>query len=337
MKETSLLLGNGVNRLGQGGGPSWGQLLKDLQRSVNCSVDLQNDFKPFPMAFEEMLMTNCSDYGQRIRKFKSTISKTFKETIPNHIHQKILASNAVTNYLTTNYDYSLEKVFIPDFSNLDQKQTTFVTKEIKYSLRRRNSIFDPLSGAEKKIWHIHGELYDPKNYQEQKRNYKEESILIGYEHYSEALKVMQDYKNGRNKWAKTPLKQKLLQSSSLGESWIDYFFTTKLIIVGLDLSFSEIDLWWLLNFRARWLKEYGSKNRIPLNIRGQVIFMYPNFDAKAVKGVAKTFKISSETVRRDVEKNMARAQVLRAFEVDIEEVQSKDYEDFYLKVIARHL
>jgi hypothetical protein len=231
MKETVILLGNGINRLGNQTGPSWGQLLHELQCKIDCSVDLANDFKPFPMAFEEMLMTNCIDYVDRLKLFKKTISNTFKETTPNNIHEKILTSSSVKNILTTNYDYSLEKVFIPDFSNQGIRQTSFITKEIKYSLRRRNTISDSNNKSKKNIWHIHGELYDPKNYSTEKKHFKEESILIGYEHYSEALKVMQDYKNGRNNWARTPLKKKLLDSIDLGTSWVDFFFTENVLII----------------------------------------------------------------------------------------------------------
>lgn len=337
MNENVILLGNGINRLGKEAGPSWSQLLSNLQSEINSVVDINNDFKPFPMAFEEMLMTNCTDYVQRLKHFKKTISKTFIETTPNDIHKKILLTNSVKNILTTNYDYALEKALVPNFSNQDLRQTNFVTKEIKYSLRRRNSILDNVNKIEKNIWHIHGELYDPKNYHDEKKHFKEESILIGYEHYSEALKVMQDYKNGRNKWAKTPLKQKLLDSVDLGSSWMDYFFSGKLFIIGLDLSFSEIDIWWLLNFRARWLKELGAKENIPSSIKGEIFFLFPTFSSKVIGNVAKDLKIKQEKVIRDIERNRARAEVLQAFEVITEEIAAKDYDDFYQKFINRHL
>lgn len=338
MKETVLLIGNGLNRIGNQPGPSWGSLLNDLQNEIGCVIDLSNDFKPFPMAFEEMLMTNCTNYGKRLKMFKEKISKTFLESTPNAFHKQIVLNNEVKNIITTNYDYAFEKVLINDYSNREvDKQTEFSTKEIKYSLRRRNSIREPQSNVTKNIWHIHGELYDPKNYALDKKHYKEESILIGYEHYSESLKVMQDYKNGKNKWAETPLKIKLLQGSTLGSSWVDYFFTSKLIIIGLDLSFSEIDLWWLLNFRARWLKEFGTKANIPKAIKGEVLFIYPTFSSKAINEVAKEYKIDKSRVERDVEKNKARGEVLQAFEITVEHISSKDYEDFYQKFIDRYL
>ncbi|MGN6400885.1 MAG: SIR2 family protein [Flavisolibacter sp.] len=335
MKETVILIGNGINRLGKQAGPSWGSLLNSLQNEVGCNVDLQNDFKPFPMAFEEMLMTNCTHYVDRLKLFKKAISKTFLETSPNEFHKKIIDSQKVKHILTTNYDYAFEKVIVHDFSNREVSETAFKTKEIKYSLRRRNVL--SYNSGELNVWHIHGELYDPKNYQNEKKHFKEESILIGYEHYSEALKVMQDYKNGKNKWAKTPLKRKLLESQDLQTSWIDFFFTSKLIIVGLDLSFSEIDLWWLLNFRARWLKEFGTKRNVPSSIKGEVRLLYPVFNSKAAGDVAKQYKVKKESVNRDVEKNKARGEVLKAFDVQVEEVGSKNYEHFYDQFISRHL
>ena len=38
-------------------------------------------------------------------------------------------------HFTTNYDYGFERVLIPDFSNLNQSDTDFITKEIKHNLR----------------------------------------------------------------------------------------------------------------------------------------------------------------------------------------------------------
>jgi hypothetical protein len=335
MKDTILLMGNGINRLGKQPGPSWGNLLQSLQNEVGCSIDLGNDFKPFPMAFEEMLMTNCTHYGNRLKLFKKAISKTFLDTSSNDFHRKIVTSQNIKHILTTNYDYAFEKVIIPSFSNQELSYTTYKTKEIKYSLRRRNTL--SYINQEKNIWHIHGELYDPKNYHNDKKHFKEESIQIGYEHYSETLKVMQDYKNGRNKWARTPLKKKLLESLDLKSSWIDFFFTSKLMIIGLDLSFSEIDLWWLLNFRARWLKEFGVKRNIPSVIKGEVTFLYPTFTSKAASYVAKQYKIKKESVNRDVEKNKARGEVLKAFDVQVEDIGAKNYYDFYHQFISRHL
>ena len=332
MSELTLLIGNGINRLGNSQGPSWGQLLNSIQDKIGMRIDLDNDFKPFPMAFEEMLLTNCKDYEKRLKNFKKSISEAFLAAEPNAYHTQIVNSKYVKNILTTNYDYGFERVLVSEFSNIKESETGFITKEIKHNLRRRNLIDN------KSIWHIHGEIYDPKKYNKDKRHFKEESILIGYEHYSESLKVMQDYKNGRNNWAKTPLKTKLSQDIDLGTSWVDYFLTTELLIIGLDLSFSEIDLWYVLNYRARLISEYQTKSSMPVALKkSKIRFCIPKITKKNVVEMAKKNKKEEEKINRDLDKMKARADLLKAFEVLTEEIPSLDYEDFYQKFININL
>ena len=43
------------------------------------------------------------------------------------------------------------------------------------------------------------------------------------------------------------------------ESWIDLFFTHNIHIIGLALDFVESDIWWLLTYRARLLKNKQHK------------------------------------------------------------------------------
>jgi hypothetical protein len=56
-----------------------------------------------------------------------------------------------------------------------------------------------------------------------------------------------------------------------------------------------------------------------------------------IENVAKENSVDKEKVKRDMEKNKARSEVLKAFEVNIEEIPSKDYENFYQQFISRHL
>ena len=331
MQELTLLIGNGINRLGNKQGPSWGQLLNSIQKSIGKEIDLNNDFKPFPMAFEEMLLTNCNNYEARLKSFKKGISEAFLAAKPNDFHRQIVNSKYVKNIFTTNYDYGFERVLISDFSNLKKNETTHITKEIKYSLRRKNEI------ESKSIWHIHGEIYDPKTFNKEKKRFKEESILIGYEHYSESLKVLQDYKNGRNNWAQTPLKTKLNDNAGLGSAWIDYFFTSELLIFGLDLGFSEIDLWWVLNYRARLFSEYRTKSARPNSFRNSKIrYFYPKITKKSIAEMEISDN-EKEKIKRDLDKMKARADLLRAFAVEIEEIPCKDYENFFQKIINNNL
>src|SRR5690606_31986714 len=97
----------------------------------------------------------------------------------------------------------------------------------------------------KTYWHIHGDCNNPS------------SINLGYEHYCGQLQKMRDYVvNGTNYTSETvykePLIKRLSQQKKLNlQSWIDLFFTTDILILGLSLDIVEIVIWWVLIYRAR--------------------------------------------------------------------------------------
>lgn len=45
-------------------------------------------------------------------------------------------------------------------------------------------------------------------------------------------------------------------------SWVDLFFSSNIHIIGLSLDYSETDLWWILNKRARLALSLPIKNQI---------------------------------------------------------------------------
>jgi hypothetical protein len=99
----------------------------------------------------------------------------------------------------------------------------------KYSLRRKAAFHN------KQFHHIHGEARKPS------------TLCLGYEHYAGYLANMRDYVKN------TAKMQTALQQGSLSrnDSWLDLFFTHDIHIVGLTLDVCEIDLWWLLTYRAQ--------------------------------------------------------------------------------------
>lgn len=99
---------------------------------------------------------------------------------------------------------------------------------------------------------------------------------------------------------KIPMKRKCEELKYDYISWIELFFRTNVYIVGFGMVFSEIDIWWLLNKRARFLLE------VP-EIKNSITYLYNN-------------KYESE------EKKPAVFAALRAFQVSYESIQSgKNY------------
>src|SRR5690606_20341177 len=50
------------------------------------------------------------------------------------------------------------------------------------------------------------------------------------------------------------IEQKFEENSFNNSSWIELFFTSNIHVIGFTFDFCEIDLWWVLNKRARMMK-----------------------------------------------------------------------------------
>jgi hypothetical protein len=203
------------------------------------------------MIFEEILFRSEGDFYLNLRTIKKLIANQYLNAIPNNFHREVMNLN-VTDYLTTNYDYSLERVFDITFS------ISFRTnKEWKYSLFRKNIV-----NQNKNIWHIHGEINNGIN---RTSRYAAESIMIGNEHYGDYFRKIHEY-------IKPPGGNVLDGLNRLPESWIQKFFTHDIHIIGFSLDFSETHLWWLLNLRARLIES------INITIDNEIYFYYPSFE-----------------------------------------------------------
>jgi hypothetical protein len=246
--KRALLVGNGVNLLNSNQSFSWGDLLQELKINSDIDVDLDNVFKPFPLAFDEMLhhKGGLNDFNENIKTLKQKISQNIKNQLDgksgSNRYHKALMSLPYDDILTTNYDYSLQTSIAPDF--LTHKNKLAVNKqEMKHSLKRSYFIFS------KTIWHMHGELFDSRSHSKLSKNYKEESIMIGYEHYTSYLEKIQENvrgKSGRQKGDDQSLMIRLRDNVS-SPYWTDIFFTHNLDIVGQGFDYSENHLWWLIN------------------------------------------------------------------------------------------
>ncbi|MBT8244747.1 MAG: hypothetical protein HKP48_07695 [Winogradskyella sp.] len=150
-----LLVGNGVNLIDSSQSFSWEALLQELKNTYGINVDLDNVFKPFPLAFDEMIhqKPSSNDFHDKLKTIKQKISHSIQKQIEgkrgfNQYHEKIM-SLPYNDILTTNYDYSLQKSLTPEFLNLKEK-FAINKQERKFNLKRGYSVSD------KNIWHIHG-------------------------------------------------------------------------------------------------------------------------------------------------------------------------------------
>jgi len=235
MINSSLFIGNGINRLTKG--YSWFRLLKNLINQLGKSNTIQyQKEKPFTLLFEELVTRAVKFRHMKEIDLKSKIAKSINQIQYNAFHKKLMELN-FSHILTTNYDYNLEKSVSDEFKN-----TSFF-KETKYSLFRRRTANNT------NIWHIHGEA-DVKN-----------SIMLGHDQYVRYSSEIRNYLfTGSStisadypvisfiKWEPVIYD---FENSDRPYSWVDVFLRDDIHVLGFTLDYTEIHLWWLLAYKER--------------------------------------------------------------------------------------
>lgn len=314
-KEKVLLFGNGINRTRyKNGKHSWAAILKELAPLAvdGKHIDLSNEFKPFPMSFEEILANKENTYAGGMKVLKGKISENLITLPKNEIYEKILESN-IKNILTTNYDYAIEKSLQHGFDT-NLCNSTPIYRERKTSLSRRYTL-DRIN-----IWHIHGEA----------KTSKIDSILIGFEQYSKYLSDVQEYLHGRiESLTMHTIGQRLKALNShtkVAQSWVDFFFFADIDIIGLTLDFSEIVLWWVLNKRSQYIRD--KKPEINNEIR--YFYKTPSYS----DNISLADKLGEEVLYR---KQKAIVEILTALNVIPMPIDKNYYYDFYTAALDQTL
>ena len=295
MNNKVLLLGNGINRLSNE--YSWSDLLDELIKATGKSeVITYREEKPFTLLYEEIYLRTLKHLQcKEIRLKKKIANLVLSKFTPNEFHTKFLNLN-VEHILTTNYDYNLERS-----SYNDHGKAANVLTERKYNLFRRRNVND------RYIWHIHGEADAPN------------SITLGHEHYVGYLQKMGNYlkdkitskRKGEQKEIRSPIqmaihRQKEIRAFDKAKtiySWVDLFLMNDVYILGLSLDYTEIDLWWLMIFKARLKRETG----FPYGNTTYYTFYPHTFDKKeeAKLSIIESFGIN--VIREDVGRNYVNA------------------------------
>lgn len=282
-----LLLGNGINRC-EGLSADWKKVAGNVAEFYGIdpgSVDAMDESMTLGYEMLEHLIlekhpkAKALDILSRIGREVDRISAERKDH-SGTLHSALM-SLPVETVLTTNYDYSLERALEAGFA------CSHTTRERTYSLKR----FQRAGG--KKIYHIHGEAGYPN------------SISLGFEKYCGALEklrasivgsVKNDEKGGSYR-----LREFLRDELDAPDEWAFKFFTEDIYILGLGLDYAELDLWWLITYRARHLRE----GRLP--VKNRIVF----FDL-------------------DGGRDRIRNEMLSAFRVDVELCRGADFREKYL-------
>lgn len=239
MLNDVLLIGNGLNRCYYND-MAWGGLLEEIAKEHSITMNPNNTL---PMEFEcivnQILKRTTSPSDTIYTDIKSSIVKrinSIKKT-DNPLHKRFM-NIPVHAVITTNYDYLLERAYddTDSWEKACSKERQKGSSEKIHSINRYTTIKD------RKFYHMHGELAEP------------ESLCLGSVHY---MRYVQEIEKSFNKGdtsisEKTDKKhiQTIMGSDIERNTWFDLFFNKNIHIVGLGLSLSEIDLWWVITYRS---------------------------------------------------------------------------------------
>lgn len=249
MKDIALLVGNGVNAMSQG--IKWSELLDQIIDFCKDSTIHKHASKPFPLFYEEIFLNAIK--RKRFAKeteLKKFIGEKVSDIAGNDIHA-LIRKIAPAHIMTANYEFLLE-------GQTPKKNNSIIT-ENTYSIFRRYNL-DNIS-----YWHVHGDCKSPQ------------SINLGYDHYCGQLQKIRnyvvavpDYKSDQIEKKSLYMRMRTPKGIKQINSWVDLFFMKDIHIIGLTLDFVEIDLWWLITYRARLL--YYDKK---INIRNKICYYIP--------------------------------------------------------------
>lgn len=258
-----LFIGNGINKAF--GEPSWSGLIEAV--STGLYDEEMKKIRRMPYPLQAIVVTDdCVDYGLQIIADKMMP----KELVPEH--GKMLAEFVTLPFdavLTTNYSYEIERALMPDFdckmrsSSKWRKSTHTGNKlEEQFGIFRyyklpvgelstraggkaseiTEEINDRINDGVAYIWHVHGEAARP------------DSMIFGHYYYGVLLSVIQQYS--------AKVLSRYERCRKRGEdfhprSWIDYFLIGDVYVSGFGMNLSEMDVWWLINCKKRYFKDYG--------------------------------------------------------------------------------
>lgn len=232
--ETTILFGNGVNRLSDNG-IEWKELLRKVSGMLGEIPDFNNNTMLFeyitlpeavPLADRDGNPFYFSDGEPWLAKnvTEEDVKKGLKDILKDgkSWFYKNLADLHADHYLTTNYELYLNEEFtICPKKSCQEKHDGVESLLYDHEVGIRD-------GHKASLWNIHGNTKCPQ------------SILLGMNEYCKYVVAIEEYLQ-----KKDPNKK----------SWVDLMTETNVHIVGLGLAFEEIDLWYLLTRRMRRFKQ----------------------------------------------------------------------------------
>ncbi len=125
--------------------------------------------------------------------------------------------------------------------------------------------------------------------------------MLGYDHYLKSISTI--HQDLEKYFVKDKEKHFL--------SWMDVFLKDDIYILGLELDFGELDLWWMISYRNRLKLEYNL-------VHNKITYI----DIKSKESLSNN-------------KDRAKLSMLKTFDIDIKivELVNNNYQNAYDEVI----
>jgi len=289
-KSNTLFIGNGFSRAIFKETPSWSDL-------INAQGGIDN----YTILYEMRLLDEVQNVKDEdkvkdrlVEKIKASFSleKLNKDVCCLNEFGNFLRENNVRDIITTNYDNGIE-ILLRELCDYTQETGDETGSETVYSVRTHKEFVNAATRHSVRLWKIHGDLDRIK------------SVTLGFDQYCGALAKIESYIKGTYEshegeiTCKVPMKEKCMTGKFDELSWVELFFNSNVYIVGFGMAFSEIDIWWLINKRARF------KTEIP-QIENTITYLYDT------RHLNKDRYIENQKIRS----------ALTAFDVDCREIDS---------------
>ena len=258
---------------------------------------------------DKMDQTIKNELAKELKIENHSFDKDYEDSLAQF--GELLYCRNITNILTTNYEGLIESILVDKCGYTDatpanksimtcqwakddeaksEKMEYRYTEEDLYNIRTRKVYTREYAGGKVhtvKLWKIHGDaLRESKKF-----NAEGTSMILGFDQYCGQLAKLWAYLKGSYQSdddknagltdadigaAKcyTPMKDKIEKNQFDGISWAELFFSSNVYIAGFGMDYAEIDLWWLINQRARMKYVKNVKN-----LNNKICFLYhPIYD-----------------------------------------------------------
>lgn len=227
-KPQVLLLGNGLLRLS--GGIDWKTLLGKLnKRQVPEDVLKQI---PFGMQPEAMCGTNVEQICRDVAKELDDAQPVCPEQL------KRLLSLDFDCILTTNYTYDVEGCLLGKWNESQRRKTFTYYGEDAAPHHNLACAYEMPTSTGKRIpvFHVHGDVA------------RKHSLVLSYYSYVNTVNKLSERSRTLGN---TLLEKQQAEQPLQAKTWLDWFLTGDVYSLGFGWDFSEVDLWWAAERKAR--------------------------------------------------------------------------------------